>query len=492
MQRGNRKIQYLIVSAVSLATVTMGVSSAWPTPAILKFHNNETDVRISEGQISWMLALAAPGFLLGSLVAGLVCERFGRRSCLVFSAPPIAVGTVIVAVSVNVWLLYLTRILWGLGTGMISTIANMYIAEIADKEIRGELSIATKFMFNFGNLIVMVVGHYVSYSTLNYMMLVLPLGYFLACCFIPETPYFYLKEGKVEDAKRVLMVLRKYDDEEGLYKDLSSLQADVKNEMRRSGSLVELFTGKQYRKAIYISIGLKLALILTGGITTRNYLGRIMQEGNWTLGLDFVMIVFGAISFIVGIMSSILSDKLGRRPLLIYSFLGTGISLALVAAYFFCQEVLVVPLVTLRRYSWIPFVGIISSTVISTLGFNSLAFLIPAETFPLNVKSTALTSLNVFSGMLGFAVAKGYQEVKDVSGLFGVFTVFGGVAIAGTIFSYFYVPETKGKSLKEIQQLLQGDLYERNSIEKLNQIVVKDADEDCDDGTELKEMIKKI
>ncbi|XP_013199536.1 facilitated trehalose transporter Tret1 isoform X3 [Amyelois transitella] len=491
MERGGRKVQYLIVAAVSLATVTMGVSSAWPTPVLVKFHNNETDIRVNESQMSWMLALSAPGFIVGSLMTGFICERFGRRSCVLFSALPISTGTVIVAFSVNVWLLYITRFLWGFGTGMISTVANMYIAEIADKEIRGELSIATKFMFNFGNLLVMVIGHYVSYTTLNYMMLVLPLGYFFACCWIPETPYFYLKEGKVTEAKKVLMMLRNYEDKENLENDFRSLQADVKNEMRRSGSIAELVSGKQYRKAILISIGLKLALILTGGITTRNYLGRIMQEGNWLLGLDFVLIVFGAISFIVGIMSSLLSDRVGRRPLLIYSFLGTGISLGLVAAYFFCQEVLLIERQTLRQYSWIPFVGIILSTIISTLGYNSLAFLIPAEMFPLNVKSTALTWLNVFGGILGFGVAKGYQEIKNVSGLFGVFTLFGGVAIAGTIFSYFFVPETKGKSLKEIQQLLQGDLYENNSNEKLNHIVVKGIDDDGNEATELKEMIQK-
>ncbi|XP_060803000.1 facilitated trehalose transporter Tret1-2 homolog isoform X2 [Amyelois transitella] len=578
----------------------MGVSSAWPTPVLVKFHNNETDIRVNESQMSWMLALSAPGFIVGSLMTGFICERFGRRSCVLFSALPISTGTVIVAFSVNVWLLYITRFLWGFGTGMISTVANMYIAEIADKEIRGELSIATKFMFNFGNLLVMVIGHYVSYTTLNYMMLVLPLGYFFACCWIPETPYFYLKEGKVTEAKKVLMMLRNYEDKEvivafsvnvwllyitrflwgfgtgmistvanmyiaeiadkdirgelsiatkftfnfgnllvmvighyvsyttlnymmlvlplgyffaccwipetpyfylkerkitkakkvlmmlrkykeekNLENDLRSLQADVKNEMRRSGSIAELVSGKQYRKAILISIGLKLALILAGGITTRNYLNRIMQDRNWILGIDFVLIAFGVINFIFGIMSSLLSDRVGRRPLLIYSFLGTGILLGLVAAYFFCQEVLLIERQTLRQYSWIPFVGIILSTIISTLGYNSLAFLIPAEMFLLNVKSTALTWLNVFGGILGFGVAKGYQEIENVSGLFGVFTLLSGVAIAGTIFSYVLVPETKGKSLKEIRQLLQGDLYDSNNNENLNHIVVEGIDDEA-------------
>ncbi|XP_060803003.1 solute carrier family 2, facilitated glucose transporter member 6-like [Amyelois transitella] len=122
MERGGRNVQYIIVAAVSLATVTMGVNSAWPTPVFDKFHNNETYIRVNESQMSWMLALSALGFIVGSLMTGFICERFGRKSCVLFSALPMSTGTVIMAFAVNVWLLYITRFLWGFGTGMISTL----------------------------------------------------------------------------------------------------------------------------------------------------------------------------------------------------------------------------------------------------------------------------------------------------------------------------------------------------------------------------------
>lgn len=89
----------------------------------------------------------------------------------------------------------------------------MYLAEIVHKDIRGMVSMVTRYMLNFGAFLIMAIGPFVSYNTLNYMLLVLPILYFVACWCIPETPYYYLKEGNVNAARKVLQRLRDYKDE---------------------------------------------------------------------------------------------------------------------------------------------------------------------------------------------------------------------------------------------------------------------------------------
>lgn len=84
----------------------------------------------------------------------------------------------------------------------------MYLAEIADKDIRGTLAVGTRFMFNLGSLLVISIGPFLPYSTLNYCILGLPVIFFTACLWIPESPYYYLKKGKVEQARRVLIRLK--------------------------------------------------------------------------------------------------------------------------------------------------------------------------------------------------------------------------------------------------------------------------------------------
>lgn len=87
----------------------------------------------------------------------------------------------------------------------------LYFAEISDKDIRATLQLLTRFAFNFGALLTMCVGPFLSFSTLNYILLVMPFTYFVVCFWIPESPYYYLKEGKVNEAKKALATLRGYN-----------------------------------------------------------------------------------------------------------------------------------------------------------------------------------------------------------------------------------------------------------------------------------------
>lgn len=128
--------------------------------------------------------------------------------------------------------------------------------------------------------------------------------------------------------------------------------------------------------------------------------------------------------------------------------------------YFFFLEVVKVDNDDISPYGFIPFVCIISSNVVSTLGFNSVIGIVQAEIFALNIKAVALTSICIFGGVLNFIVTRSYQIFSDLIGLCGVFWILGLFAISGSVFSFFIVPETRGKSLRDIQIMLQGDLYE--------------------------------
>ncbi|CAH2268998.1 jg16022 [Pararge aegeria aegeria] len=392
MERG-RLIQYLVAFALSLSTAALGTLSAWPTPVMPKFHNNQTSVEITKNEIATMLAMSPPGFVVGSLATRFISDSLGRRATVLASALPIVCGTIIAAFARVAWLLCIMKFLWGFGTGMVSTIIDQ---------------------------------------------------------------------------------------------ELELMKRDVSKEMRNSSSAWEFFTGKQYRRPIMIAFGLKLTQVLTGGMSIQQYMGLITQEIGLDVGLSTLLIIFGAVKFFVGIMSSTLVDRVGRRPLLIYSFFGTGISLSVAGTYFFLQEYVRVDHAILKSYGIAAFVAIILSNGISTLGFNSIIGIISAEIFPLNIKTVAMTSLNVFGGCLGFSVAKSYQAINNVSGFYGVFWIFASSAFLGAIFSYIAVPETKGKSLREIQEILQIGTACTEEESKLNDVQVVEMIEKCRDIKESK------
>ncbi|XP_023936528.2 facilitated trehalose transporter Tret1-like [Bicyclus anynana] len=479
MERG-RIAQYLAVFALSLSTAAIGTLSGWPTPVIPKINNNETFVDITKDELATLLAMSPPGYVAGSLVNRFITDSLGRRATILASAVPIICGTIITSFARVSWLLYIMHMLWGVGAGMISTVIGIYLAEIVDKDIRATLSTCTKFMFNFGNLMIISIGPFVSYNAINYSLVMLPVVYFAACAFIPESPYYYLKEGKVDHARKSLLKLK---DKETAEQELELMKGHVSKEMRNSTSAWELFTGKQYRKPLVIAFGLKLAQIMTGGRSIQQYMGLITQEIGLDVKVSTLLIIFGAFKFAVGVMSSTVIDRVGRRSVLIYSFLSTGICLAIAGLYFFLQEVIRVDHSVLKAYGTVAFIAIILSNGLS-IGFNSIIGVISAEIFPLNVKSVAMTSVNVLSGCLGFVVAKSYQAINNVAGFWGVFWAFASIALAGALFSYMTAPETKGKSLEEIQEMLQINTASSDEDEKLSDIEVIEMVENCRESKE--------
>lgn len=165
-----------------------------------------------------------------------------------------------------------------------------------------------------------------------------------------------------------------------------------------------------------------------------------------------------------------LADRVGHRPLLMCSFIGNSISLLIVALYFLVEEVLWVHDDFYLRRSWIPIVGIVASNVISVLGFNAIIGMVEAEVFALNIRAIAMTLLNVFGAVLSYGVDLAYSKIKNDIGAHGVFWLFVAVSLCAALFTYFVVPETRGKSLREIQESLSSakdskEIFELNDVQ---------------------------
>lgn len=141
---------------------------------------------------------------------------------------------------------------------------------------------------------------------------------------------------------------------------------------------------------------------------------------------------------------------MGRKPLLLVSSLGTGISLTAVGAYFFVQDVLKADQATMERISLLPIIGIIGFNILFAIGIGNLTYVLQSELFPTNVKSVASSFFTIIGATSAFFVAKTYQGLVDQIGIHSVFWMFAFVGYSGVFFVYFCVPETKGKSLEEI------------------------------------------
>ncbi|KOB71242.1 Facilitated trehalose transporter Tret1 [Operophtera brumata] len=341
---------------------------------------------------------------------------------------------------------------------MQPAVSTIYLAEISDKDLRGRLILGNRFMFSFGCMVTMAVGPFVDYQTINYSLVLLPICYFSACWWIPETPYFLLKEGKVDAARETKAIVS------------DGIGCEEGDDAIRNST--------------------KVTQLMAGIHAIQQYLGPIINESKSGMNTSTALIIFGVVRFTIGILSFLLVDRLGRRPLIIYSYFGSGLCLAIVGAYFFIG---VKPSSsTLNPYGFIPFVGIILATVISVLGFLSIVYMLQAELFPLNIKSVAMTAVNIYSGLLNFISVKSYQQIKDLGGMSAVFWVFATATISGAVFSIYFVPETKCKSLRQIQIELQGNIYDECG-EEMQPAVLNNNEkkQDVSEDNELKAIIEK-
>ncbi|CAH3997137.1 unnamed protein product [Pieris brassicae] len=445
-----RKLQYVVTCAVSILTSTMGFIYAWSMVMIRKIWLGKADFQLNAEETKWFFNIAPIGLLVGTVFAGYICDKFGRRTTLLTATVIAAFGSIFAAISSEAWLLYVMQGLWSFSLGIVWTVRNIYMAEIVDPDIRGGLTLATRFMFHFGSLLMVLIGETVSYRAMNNWIIIAPLLSFAAIYPIPESPYYLLKVGKEEQARKELSSLQENVGTEDIDTQFEKMKMHVTMEMQNSSSFFG-FISNISRKALIITFGIKLFSISLGPIVMQGLDSMILEEAD--IDLTFTDMIDLGIKVGVGILSALLVDRVGRRILLLWSFIGCSLSMTVIALYFGVRDYYTQ---AIQSIGYVTFAALIILLISKSLGLASIKEVIEVELFPLNVRVMAVVTLYVFEG-LGYSLEKGVREFESSAGRVSVFWTFAIIAIHGFIFTYLVLPETKRKSLKEIQEMLRGD-----------------------------------
>ncbi|XP_045497602.1 facilitated trehalose transporter Tret1-like isoform X2 [Colias croceus] len=465
-----RYTQYAVTSALALVTTTSGLASGWFTPMMSPLvikHRTSIDVDGLDTWLWWISFLPSPGYMFGSLLTLFVCDRFGRRPTVLFSALFFLIAMIFSAAANKAWMLCFAVFLWGIGSGIVSVVIIVYVSEIADQGIRGRLIGVTSFMGYIGSLFIVGIGSLVSYKAFNYWLPLMPVLYFAACYSIPESPYYLIRKDKIEEARDALMRLR--GDCSDVGQELERMISHVKKEMQHSTSIFELFRRIIYVKAIVIVFGFKLLQQISGTVSYYHFYSRILGESTFSISMENLIIIVLGVQAVAGILAAILVDSLGRRRLLICSFIGASISIAITAAYFFIRDTIPVSQI-LKSIADGPLFSILLFVFFAEVGLNSIEVVLKAEMFPINVRITAIVASNLF-GSISIPINQLYYIAEYAIGIAGCMGVYALVALIGVIFTYFMLPETNGKSLSEIQDLLQGKKNKNQEITNIDGII---------------------
>ncbi|XP_058800064.1 facilitated trehalose transporter Tret1-like [Phymastichus coffea] len=456
---GGRWPQYAAAIAATLSLAATGAHIGWTSPTLptLKALPEGHPLRLSSGQASWIASLYLLGSLPGNALAAPLVDRLGRRRTLLLAGLPLALSWLLLALARRPWLLCAARLLAGLGQGLVYVCCPVYIGEIAEARVRGRLGSLMKLMVSAGELYARALGPYVSYGALAWGCLLLPLGFLLAFGRMPESPYFLLTRARRAEAEHCLRRLRAPGcPAERLQEDLDQLQKAAIRELgaRRGGAqlLAALWAN---RRAALVCLGLQLALQLGGLAAVESYTQEILESGGLAaarLSAPAAVIGLSAVQLLAGLGAAALVDRVGRRPLLLATALLAGLCLGASAAFFLLERRLGPALPA--RAGLLLVGSVVGYELAVSLGLSPLPYLMLGELFPVDVKGAAVSLANLWASLLAFVVSKMHQVVADAAGIETSFACYAAASFLGLLFIFFCVPETKGKSLLQIQEEL--------------------------------------
>ncbi|RLU25240.1 hypothetical protein DMN91_003333 [Ooceraea biroi] len=455
-EKGSKLVQFLAAAAGNLSVVATGAMLGWTSPILpmLEKDGGPLGSPISSEQSSWIGSLVALGAIIGSFISGYLGERWGRKRSLLCSVVPFLIGWILVATANHVAQFYIARLIFGIALGFPFTILPMYCGEIAEVSIRGALGSFLQLFITFGLLYSYAIGPFVSYTVFWIVCAILPILFFVCFMMMPESPYFLLAQGRRDEAITSLAKLRSKS-EAAVQKEADEIQVILDEAFREQVSISDLFTVKANFKALIYTCTMVMFQQFTGINVVLFYMQKIFIAAGSSVPTEQAPIVIGAVQLLASALTPIVVDRAGRRILLVFSGIGEVVSLCALGLYFYLKEVVQATDV-LEQISWLPVVALIVFISTYSVGWGSLPWAVMGEMFASNVKAKASGITVSVCWFLAFLITKFSSTMEEALGNYALFWTFGGFSILSVIFTVLLLPETKGKSLQEIQDELNG------------------------------------
>jgi sugar porter (SP) family MFS transporter len=410
-------------------------------------------------KLGWAVSCLGWGAMVGNLAAGRLSDCFGRRSVLLLTAVLFLVSSLTAALSTSFPLFVLARIAGGIAVGTAILTAPVYIAEIAPARTRGSLVSLTQLMI--------VVGISVSFFS-NYFLLSLGanswrwmLGvqaipasiYFLLLILVPESPRWLLNKGRREAA---LAALAQVHDAAASHRELAGLEAGLVQKTRPVG-IRELFTGR-LRRMLLFGFGIAFFQQATGINAVFYYLPTIFAQSGGELSTSFAQsVLVGLVNVGMTFVAIWLIDRLGRRPLLAIGLTGTTVSLLTISGAFYAAHASVAGNPP-ESHGGIVLVAIIAYVASFAISLGPVMWVLLSEIFPNEERAAAISIVGFWNSLVSASVTLIFPAELATWGPAGTFLAYGLLSAAGLLFILMRAPETKGKTLEE----LEGSLTRRN------------------------------
>jgi sugar porter (SP) family MFS transporter len=435
-----RHFVYLAAAVSALGGMLFGYDIGVISGAILFI---KTDFSLSPGLEEIVVSSVLLGSLCGALAGGSLADRLGRRRLLIVTAIVFGLGAVGAALAPDTPLLIVARVVAGAAIGVASFVAPLYISEIAPVEIRGKLVSINQVALTSG----IVISYLVDYAFAGaqawrwmFALAAIPATAFgIGLIFIPDSPRWLVSAGHVGEARAVLKRIRapeKVEDELGAIRHSAAQQ---------KGHWSELFS-PLLRAPMIVGVGLAIAQQITGINTVIYYAPTIFKAAGMSSASVAILasVGVGIVNVLLTLVAMQLVDRVGRRPLLLVSLAGMALSLAVLGLAFALPQLS-------ASLGWIAVASLMIYVGSFAVGLGPVFWLVLSEIYPLRIRGRAMSIGTAANWITNLVVALSFLTFTQVLGKPATFWLYGVVSVGAWLFAFFLVPETKGKSLEEIE-----------------------------------------
>nr|XP_023020585.1 facilitated trehalose transporter Tret1-like [Leptinotarsa decemlineata] len=442
---GNRIYQYLAAVTATLCILSSEMHFGWSSPSIPALTKGTYKFQISSNDASWLAVTLLPGTILGAVIAGTLTGVLGRRKVILFTSVPLLTGWIMIGLARNVATLYVARFVAGISSGLSFSTVPMYLGEIAEPQIRGMLASLCPVFVVLGILIVNILGNFLAIDTAAFVACIFPLLLFVTFVWMPESPSFLLQHNRIGEARATLEMLR---GEEEAVKEMETLTKNVIEESKDKGLINYFFLDRVNRRCAFVAYGLRSIQQFCGTTAITFYCKTIFEDEEDFLPANVTTILYFSLQLSVAFVAIFVVDYFGRKPLLIVSIIGSCSTLFLMGVYEFLKASTEIDT---DPFNYAPLLILFANIIFVSIGVRNIPLLMMGEVFSPRVKPLALCFGTIYYSLMAMLSAKIFYLTKEAFGMYVPFMVFGTLTFLSLFFVIFYVPETKGMRLEDIQ-----------------------------------------
>lgn len=405
----------------------------------------QKQLNLGPWQQGWVVSSVLIGAIIGALATSKFLDTYGRRRLLIWASVIFFIGAITSGFAPDFWVLLFTRVILGIGVGITSALIPAYLHELAPKRMHGAVATMFQLMVMIGILLAYILNYSFAhlYTGWRWMLgfAALPAAIlFFGSLFLPESPRFLAKVGRVDDARNVLMGTNK-GDVKAVDKALKEIQQNAK---MPTGGWKELF-GKGVRPALITGLGVALFQQVIGSNSVIFYAPTIFTKVGWgVIAALLAHIGIGTINVLVTVLAMFMMDKVDRKKMLEFGAAGMGLSLLVMYTILKfdngSKAAAIVSAIALTVY-----IAFYATT------WAPVTWVFIGEVFPLNIRGLGTSLCAAMNWLADMVVSLTFPMMLSAWGLDNAFLFYAVICGIAIIVVHKEFIETRGKSLEEIE-----------------------------------------